>query len=126
MDLNFSADDLAFHDMVCAYLEANLPKDLQYKVLNRTLDMHTPGITVRPIIMLGEDHEVNEVFFDNVRIPVENLVGEENKGWTSAKCLLGHERAGIAAVGRQGGHRPGTQVHRAAGDPAARRHGGHR
>jgi len=64
------------------------------------IDMKTPGITVRPIIMLDEDHEVNEVFFDNVRVPVANLVGKENKGWTYAKYLLGHERTGIAAVGR--------------------------
>ena len=64
------------------------------------IDMKTPGITVRPIIMLDEEHEVNEVFFDNVKVPVENLVGEENKGWTYAKYLLGHERTGIAAVGR--------------------------
>ena len=64
------------------------------------IDMHTPGITVRPIIMLDEDHEVNEVFFDNVRVPVANLVGQENRGWTYAKYLLGHERTGIAAVGR--------------------------
>jgi alkylation response protein AidB-like acyl-CoA dehydrogenase len=64
------------------------------------IDMHTPGITVRPIIMLDEEHEVNEVFFDNVRVPAENLVGQENKGWTYAKYLLGHERTGIAAVGR--------------------------
>jgi alkylation response protein AidB-like acyl-CoA dehydrogenase len=64
------------------------------------IDMHTPGITVRPIIMLDEDHEVNEVFFDNVRVPAANLVGQENKGWTYAKYLLGHERTGIAAVGR--------------------------
>ncbi|HEY0490208.1 MAG TPA: acyl-CoA dehydrogenase family protein [Telluria sp.] len=64
------------------------------------MDMHAPGVTVRPIIMLDEDHEVNEVFFDNVRVPVQNLVGQENKGWTYAKYLLGHERTGIAAVGR--------------------------
>ena len=64
------------------------------------IDMHTPGITVRPIIMLDEDHEVNEVWFDNVKVPVQNLVGEENKGWTYAKYLLGHERTNIAAVGR--------------------------
>jgi alkylation response protein AidB-like acyl-CoA dehydrogenase len=64
------------------------------------IDMNTPGITVRPIITMDEDHEVNEVFFDNVKVPVENLVGEENKGWTCAKYLLGHERTGIAAVGR--------------------------
>jgi alkylation response protein AidB-like acyl-CoA dehydrogenase len=64
------------------------------------IDMKTPGITVRPIITLDEDHEVNEVFLDNVKVPVENLVGEEGKGWTYAKYLLGHERTGIAAVGR--------------------------
>ncbi|MNO62115.1 Acyl-CoA dehydrogenase, short-chain specific [compost metagenome] len=61
--------------------------------------MKTPGITVRPIITLDGEHEVNEVFFDNVRVPVENLVGEENKGWTCAKYLLTHERTGIAAMG---------------------------
>ena len=64
------------------------------------IDMKTPGITVRPIITLDEDHEVNEVFFDKVSVPVANLIGEENKGWTYAKYLLGHERTGIAAVGR--------------------------
>jgi alkylation response protein AidB-like acyl-CoA dehydrogenase len=63
------------------------------------IDMKTPGITVRPIIMLDEEHEVNEVFFDNVQVPVHNLIGEENKGWTYAKYLLGHERTNIAAVG---------------------------
>ena len=64
------------------------------------ISMHSPGVTVRPIIMLDEDHEVNEVFFDNVRVPAGNLVGQENRGWTYAKYLLGHERTGIAAVGR--------------------------
>ena len=64
------------------------------------IDMKSPGITVRPIIMLDEDHEVNEVFSDNVKVPVANLIGKENKGWTYAKYLLGHERTGIAAVGR--------------------------
>jgi alkylation response protein AidB-like acyl-CoA dehydrogenase len=64
------------------------------------IDMKTPGITVKPIIMLDGGHEVNEVWFDNVRVPVENRIGEENKGWTYAKFLLGHERTGIAGVGR--------------------------
>ena len=64
------------------------------------IDMKTPGITVRPIIMLDQEHEVNEVWFDEVKVPVENLVGEENKGWTYAKFLLSHERTGIAGVGR--------------------------
>jgi alkylation response protein AidB-like acyl-CoA dehydrogenase len=63
------------------------------------IDMNTPGITVRPIITLDGDHEVNEVFFDNVKVPVENLVGEENKGWTCAKYLLTHERTGLAGIG---------------------------
>ena len=63
------------------------------------LDMKTPGITVRPIITLDGHHETNEVFFDNVRVPVANRVGEENKGWDYAKYLLGHERSGIARVG---------------------------
>ena len=63
------------------------------------IDMKTPGITVRPIIMLDGEHEINDVFFDNVQVPVENLVGEENKGWTYAKFLLGHERTGQANVG---------------------------
>jgi len=63
------------------------------------MDMQTPGITVRPIITLDETHEVNEVFFDNVKVPVANLVGEEHKGWTYAKFLLGHERTSIAAIG---------------------------
>ncbi|TRZ95953.1 MAG: pimeloyl-CoA dehydrogenase large subunit [Rhodocyclaceae bacterium] len=64
------------------------------------IDMKTPGITVRPIIMLDGEHEINEVWFEDVRVPVENLIGEENKGWTYAKFLLGHERTGIAGVGR--------------------------
>ena len=59
------------------------------------IDMKTPGVTVRPIHTLGGAHEVNEVFFDNVRVPAENLVGEENKGWTYAKYLLTHERTAI-------------------------------
>ena len=62
-------------------------------------DMKTPGITVRPIITIEGGHEVNEVFLDNVRIPVENLVGEENKGWDCGKFLLGNERFGQARVG---------------------------
>ncbi|WP_158745742.1 acyl-CoA dehydrogenase family protein [Acidisphaera sp. L21] len=63
------------------------------------IDMKTPGITVRPIQTLDGGHEVNEVWFDEVRVPYENLVGEENKGWDYAKFLLGNERTGIARVG---------------------------
>lgn len=64
------------------------------------IDMKTKGITIRPILTIGGDHEVNQVFFDDVRVPVENRVGEENKGWTYAKYLLEFERgAGFRATG---------------------------
>ena len=62
------------------------------------IDMKTPGITVNPIITIEGGHEVNEVHFDNVRVPAENLVGEEGKGWTYGKVLLQHERVNIAGV----------------------------
>jgi len=61
--------------------------------------METEGLTVRPIVLIDGTPEVNEVFFDNVRVPIENRVGEENKGWTYAKYLLTHERTNIAGVG---------------------------
>lgn len=64
------------------------------------IDMKSPGITVKPIILMDGAHEVNEVFFDDVQVPAENLIGEENKGWTYAKFLLVHERSGIAGVAR--------------------------
>src|SRR5436305_1840665 len=63
------------------------------------IDMKTPGVTVRPIQTIDGSHEVNEVFFDDVKVPVENRVYEENKGWDCAKYLLGNERSGIARVG---------------------------
>ncbi len=63
------------------------------------IDMKTPGITVRPIQTIDGSHEVNEVFFDDVKVPVENRIYEENKGWDCAKFLLGNERSGIARVG---------------------------
>jgi alkylation response protein AidB-like acyl-CoA dehydrogenase len=64
------------------------------------IDLRSPGISVRPIRLLDGEHDVNDVFLDNVRVPVENLVGEENKGWTYAKHLLAHERTSIADVNR--------------------------
>ena len=64
------------------------------------IDMKSPGITVRPIKLIDGDCEVNEVWFDNVKVPAENLVGEENKGWNYAKHLLAHERTNIADVNR--------------------------
>ncbi len=63
------------------------------------IDMTTPGLTVRPIELIDGGHEVNEVWFEDVRVPAENLVGEENAGWTYAKFLLGNERVGVAPVG---------------------------
>lgn len=63
------------------------------------IDAKSPGVTIRPIRMLEGGVDLNEVFLDNVRVPVENLVGEENKGWSYGKYLLGHERTGIAGIG---------------------------
>ena len=64
------------------------------------IDMKSPGITVRPIVTLEGGHEVNDVFLDNVKVPVENRIFHENQGWTCAKALLAHERSGIAGVAR--------------------------
>jgi alkylation response protein AidB-like acyl-CoA dehydrogenase len=64
------------------------------------IDMKTPGLEVRPIVSIDGGHYLNEVFFTNVRVPVANRIGEENKGWTYAKFLLGHERTGIAGVAK--------------------------
>jgi hypothetical protein len=88
------------------------------------IDINSPGVEVRPIVLLDGHHEVNEVFFTDVEVPAENLVGEENHGWTYAKYLLTYERTNIADVGgamaafawllriagsREGGRRPLTQ-----------------
>ena len=63
------------------------------------IDMKSPGITLRPIQTIDGGHEINEVFFDDVRVPAENLIGAENKGWDYAKYLLSNERTGIARIG---------------------------
>ncbi|ARP74786.1 acyl-CoA dehydrogenase family protein [Bordetella genomosp. 6] len=76
------------------------------------IDMKTPGITVRPIKTLDGGHDINETWFEDVEVPVENLVGEENRGWTYAKYLLGHERTGIAGIGNC--HRELAQLKRYA------------
>lgn len=78
--------------------DPNAPKQ-QQGISFLLIDMKTPGITVRPIITMDGAHEVNEVWFENVKVPVGNRIGEENKGWTYAKFLLGHERTNIAGVG---------------------------
>ena len=74
--------------------EATKHKGISYILI----DMKTPGIEVKPIITLDGDHEVNEIWFDNVRVPKENVVGEVNQGWTYAKFLLTHERSSIAGA----------------------------
>ncbi|HXW65020.1 MAG TPA: acyl-CoA dehydrogenase family protein, partial [Burkholderiaceae bacterium] len=63
------------------------------------IDMNSPGVRVRPIRMLDGEHEINEIWFEDVKVPIENLVGEENRGWTYAKFLLGHERTGGVGIG---------------------------
>jgi len=63
------------------------------------IDMKSPGISVRPITLLDGTQEVNEIWFEDVRVPIENRIGDENRGWTYAKFLLGHERSNIAGVG---------------------------
>lgn len=92
---------LAQHaDMIFCLVRTDTGVRKQEGISFLLIDMRSRGVSVRPIAMLDEDHEINEVFFDNVEVPLENLVGQENQGWTYAKFLLGHERTGIAAVGR--------------------------
>jgi len=83
----------------CLVRTENVPGKRQEGISFLLIDMKTPGITVRPLILMDGGHEVNEVFFDDVRVPVENLVHEEGKGWTVAKYLLGHERMNTARIG---------------------------
>jgi len=91
---------LAQHaDMIFCLVRTDTTVKKQEGISFLLIDMHSPGITVRPIITLDEDREVNEVFFEDVKVPIANLVGSEGKGWTYAKYLLGHERTGIAGVG---------------------------
>ncbi len=79
-------------------VRTNAEAKMQEGISFLLIDMKSPGIEVRPIITLGGEHEVNEVWLDNVRVPMANRVYEENKGWTCAKFLLAHERVGIAGV----------------------------
>jgi alkylation response protein AidB-like acyl-CoA dehydrogenase len=92
---------LAQHaDMIFCLVRTDPDAKKQEGISFLLIDMKSPGITVRPIITIDGEHEVNEVFFDDVRVPKENLVGEPGKGWTYAKYLLSHERTGIARVGQ--------------------------
>jgi alkylation response protein AidB-like acyl-CoA dehydrogenase len=89
-----------YADMMFCLVRTDTGAKKQEGISFLLIDMKMPGITVRPIITLDEDHEVNEVFLEDVKVPLENLVGDENRGWTYAKYLLGHERTGIARVGQ--------------------------
>ena len=88
-----------YADMIFCLVRTDNKGKKQEGISFLLIDMKTPGIEVRPIKLLDGDFEVNEVFFTDVRVPVENLVGEENKGWTYAKYLLTYERTNIAGVG---------------------------
>lgn len=89
-----------YADWIFCLVRTDMTAKKQQGISFLLIDMNTPGITVRPIQLIDGGHEVNEVFFDEVVVPVENLVGEENKGWDYAKFLLGNERTGIARVGQ--------------------------
>lgn len=88
-----------YADWIFCLVRTNSDVKKQLGISFLLIDMKSPGITVRPIQLIDGSYEVNEVFFDNVRVPAENLVGEENKGWDYAKYLLGNERFSIAGVG---------------------------
>ncbi|WP_153504445.1 acyl-CoA dehydrogenase family protein [Cumulibacter manganitolerans] len=88
-----------YGDWIFTLVRTNPDVKKQQGISFLLIDMKSPGVTVRPIQLIDGGREVNEVFFDNVEVPVENLVGEENMGWTYAKFLLGNERTGIARVG---------------------------
>jgi alkylation response protein AidB-like acyl-CoA dehydrogenase len=87
-------------NMIFCLVRTNPKAKKQEGISFLLVDMKSPGVEVRPIITLDGEHEVNEVFFTDVRVPAENLVGEEDKGWTYAKYLLSHERTNIADVNR--------------------------
>ncbi len=90
-----------FADWIFCLVRTGDPSTKNQEAISFILcDMKTPGITVSPIITLEGHREVNEVHFDNVRVPAENLIGQEGRGWTYAKLLLTHERTGIAQVAR--------------------------
>ena len=87
-----------YADMIFCLVRTSSEGKKQEGISFLLIDMKSPGVTVRPIITLDGAHEVNEVWFEDVKVPVENLVGEEGRGWTYAKFLLSHERTNIAGV----------------------------
>ena len=88
-----------YADWIFCLVRTNTEAKKQQGISFLLIDMKTPGIEVRPIITIDGGREINEVFFTDVHVPIENLVGEENKGWDYAKFLLGNERTNIARVG---------------------------
>ena len=87
-------------DMMFCLVRTNPDVKKQEGISFLLIDMKTPGITVRPIIGITKGHHLNEVFFEDVRVPAENLIGEEGKGWTYAKFLLANERVGVVETGK--------------------------
>lgn len=88
-----------FGDWMFALVRTDFAVKKQAGISFLLIDMQSPGITIRPIQLIDGSHEVNEVFFEDVEVPAENLVGVENDGWTYAKFLLGNERTNIARIG---------------------------
>lgn len=88
-----------YADWIFCLVRTNPDAKKQEGISFLLIDMRSPGITVKPIQTFDGGREINEVFFDDVRVPAENLVGQENRGWDYAKFLLGNERTGIARVG---------------------------
>ncbi len=89
-----------YADMIFCLVRTSTEGKPQKGITFLLIDMHSPGVSVRPIRTLDGGQEINDVFLDEVRVPQANRIGEENKGWTYAKFLLGLERTGIAAIGR--------------------------
>jgi alkylation response protein AidB-like acyl-CoA dehydrogenase len=89
-----------YGDWIFCLVRTNTEGKPQTGISFLLIDMKSPGVSVRPIKLLDGECEVNEVWFDNVKVPAENLVGQENQGWTYAKYLLAHERTNIADVNR--------------------------
>jgi alkylation response protein AidB-like acyl-CoA dehydrogenase len=87
-------------DMIFCLVRTDPAAKMQAGITMIVFPMNLPGITIRPTITIDGGHSVNEVFFDDVRVPFANTIGEVNKGWTYAKYLLGHERTSIARVGQ--------------------------
>ena len=88
-----------YADWIFALVRTSTEGRQQQGISFLLIDMKSPGVSVRPIIMLDGEHEINDIFFENVKVPAQNLIGEENKGWTYAKFLLSHERTGNAGIG---------------------------